>query len=32
MSKAKIRVLEKGLNFVLIQNKINELELCKNFE
>ena len=32
LSKPEIKVLEKGLDFVPIQNKINEPELRKDFE
>ena len=32
LSENEIKVLEKGLDFAPIQRKINEPELCKNFE
>ena len=31
LSEDEIKVLEKGLDFAPIQNKVNELELRKNF-
>ena len=32
MSENEIKILEKGLDFPLIQRKINEPELCKDIE
>ena len=32
LSNAKIKILERGLDFALIQKKVNELELRKDFE
>ena len=32
ISEAEIKVLQKGLDFAPIQNKINEPELCKDFD